>query len=57
MDMKPTYAMAAVRCPWEGCGEDIPVPIRVEIVDGDDGQRVTAEPEVDDVWAHYFGHS
>lgn len=44
-----------VACPE--CGETIAVPITARLsAPGEDGQFVTCEPDLTDVWAHAWTH-
>lgn len=46
-----------LRCPYDGCEEDLPVPVRLRLVSvpGSD-QTVETEPDLSEVWSHAWTH-
>jgi hypothetical protein len=52
--------VAMVRCPWDECPQEIPVPVAVEVVVEPDRPGfpvLRCAPQMASVWAHYFEHT
>jgi hypothetical protein len=46
-----------VICPEPGCGMQVNVGVLAKFVDNEDGRELGLQPELTDVWAHFWTHN